>query len=248
MKCERCKKDATKVVDSRIDNTGYVRIRRHSCKVCDHKFNTYEILENRYNKLLDIEDEENLNNLYLIVGPSGSGKTTVVEYLAKKYKDYKVVESYTTRPKRFKGEGGHIYVSKERFLQLHDLVAYTFFDGNEYGVTARQLDQNNLYVVDPDGVQYLMRHYKNKPIRIIWLDISSDLAEVRMMNRGDKSDKIEKRISEDKKKGLYRNSSYRHTSVEADLTVRITETMDVPKLAAIINNYIMLEELSVNEH
>lgn len=247
MKCERCKRDTTKVVDSRIDDTGYVRVRRHLCKVCDHRFNTYEILESRYEKLLDIEDEENLNNLYLIVGPSGSGKTTVVEYLAKKWPEYKPVESYTTRPMRYKGEGGHTYVTKEQFLKLNDIVAYTEFDGYEYGVTARQLDKCNLYVIDPDGVQYLMRHYKHKPIKIIWLDISHELAEVRMIKRGDKKDKIEARLKEDKKKGLYRNSSYRRVSIEADLTIRITETMDIGKLASIIDNYIRLEELSTYE-
>ena len=244
MRCLRCKNDTTRVADSRLAEDGYTRIRRHVCKVCDYRFNTFEIPEQRYEKLLDIEDEENLNNLYLIVGPSGSGKTTVVDYLVKKYPDYKDVKSYTTRPKRSAFEGGHTFISKERFLQLDNLVAYTLFDGYEYGVTSDQLDRANLYIIDPDGVQYLLRHYKHRPIRIIWLDISSELAEVRMMNRGDSKEKIDKRIGTDKKKGLYRNSSYRHNSIEPDLTIRITEQMDVSKLAAIINNYISLEELS----
>lgn len=247
MRCLRCKNDTTKVVDSRLGEGGFTRVRRHECKVCGYRFNTYEVPENRYEKLLDIEDEENLNNLYLIVGPSGSGKTTVVDYLVHKYPDYKDVKSYTTRPKRYPSEGGHIFISTERFLQLDRLCAYTLFDGYEYGVTADQLDRSNLYIIDPDGVQYLLRHYKNRPIRIIWLDISADLAEVRMIKRGDSKEKIESRISTDKKKGLYRNTSYRHNSVEADLTIRITEQTDIPKLAAIIHNYITLEELSEHE-
>ena len=51
--------------------------------------------------------------IYLIVGKSGSGKTTLVNEL-RKY-GYTSVESYTTRPKRFKNETGHTFITEEEF-------------------------------------------------------------------------------------------------------------------------------------
>ena len=60
--------------------------------------------------------------IYLIVGKSGSGKTTLVNKL-RKY-GYASVESYTTRPKRFKNETGHTFITEEEFDQLKDICAY----------------------------------------------------------------------------------------------------------------------------
>lgn len=51
-----------------------------------------------------------MKNIYLIVGPSGSGKTMVANRLEEKYR-LKQVLSYTERPPRFEGEGGHTFVS-----------------------------------------------------------------------------------------------------------------------------------------
>lgn len=53
-----------------------------------------------------------MKNIYLIVGPSGSGKTMVANRLEEKYR-LKQVLSYTERPPRFEGEGGHTFVTPE---------------------------------------------------------------------------------------------------------------------------------------
>lgn len=55
-----------------------------------------------------------MKNIYLIVGPSGSGKTMVANRLEEKYR-LKQVLSYTERPPRFEGEGGHTFVTPEEF-------------------------------------------------------------------------------------------------------------------------------------
>ena len=49
--------------------------------------------------------------LYCIIGPSGCGKSTVVSELNKL--GYKSPDSYTTRPPRYPGEGGHTYITIE---------------------------------------------------------------------------------------------------------------------------------------
>ena len=62
-----------------------------------------------------------MKNIYLIVGPSGSGKTMVANRLEEKYR-LKQVLSYTERPPRFEGEGGHTFVTPEEFDKLEEPV------------------------------------------------------------------------------------------------------------------------------
>ena len=56
-----------------------------------------------------------LKNLYLICGKSGSGKTWIVDKLHNEY-NYKVLKSYTTRPKRHPSDNDHIYFSEKPLL------------------------------------------------------------------------------------------------------------------------------------
>ena len=65
----------------------------------------------------------------LLCGKSGCGKSTISEIL--QTKGLKVIQSFTTRPKRTPNEQGHIFISKEDFDCLHDYVAYTKFNGYE---------------------------------------------------------------------------------------------------------------------
>ena len=57
--------------------------------------------------------------LIVLCGKSGCGKTTIASLLQEKY-NLKVIQSYTTRPPRYKNEEGHIFISKEEFDNLKD--------------------------------------------------------------------------------------------------------------------------------
>lgn len=138
-----------------------------------------------------------MKNIYCIVAPSGCGKTTLVEAMEQKY-GYKSIQSYTTRPRRYEGETGHIFVTPEEFRSLGEMCAYTKFDGNEYGVTADLIEQNDLYIIDPAGVEYLRKKYTGeKGIRIIGLSASIDVLVERMAGRGDSDEKIIRRLAND---------------------------------------------------
>lgn len=138
-----------------------------------------------------------MNNIYLIIGPSGSGKTTIANELRDKY-GLNVVESYTTRPPRYEGEGGHIFVSNEEFDKLGEMVAYTEYNGYRYGVTAEIVDACDIYVIDPPGVEHMRKHYHGaKGIVTIGLDVSETIRVLRMMKRGDSFDDILRRIEVD---------------------------------------------------
>ena len=136
--------------------------------------------------------------IYLIVGKSGSGKTTLVNEL-RKY-GYTSVESYTTRPKRFKNETGHIFITEEEFDQLKDICAYVKYNGYRYCATSEQVNNSTLYVIDPDGIEYFKKHYTgHKKICILYIDCPWYTRLHRMLKRGDSFKEAINRIILDSK-------------------------------------------------
>lgn len=138
-----------------------------------------------------------MKNIYLIVGASGSGKTTLTDYLNKVY-GLSYIESYTTRPRRYPDEKGHIFITDKEFDDLGPMCSYTEYNGYRYGVTNKLIDDHDLFVVDPPGVSYLKEHYKgNKGIVVIFLDIDPQYRKARMLKRGDTYEKIIERLKLD---------------------------------------------------
>ncbi|MEY8366551.1 hypothetical protein AALA22_13010 [Anaerovoracaceae bacterium 41-7] len=136
--------------------------------------------------------------IYLLMGQSGAGKTTIANILKEVYK-WRVLDSYTTRKPRYDGEVGHIFCTKEEFDGLQNKVAYTIFDGNEYCATAAQVEESDIYVIDPAGIDKFMSLYNgNKEIVLVKLIVSRTAAKKRMLQRGDNIDGVSKRIEYDK--------------------------------------------------
>lgn len=135
--------------------------------------------------------------IYLFVGESGNGKTTVVDELERLY-NLKPIQSYSTRPKRHENETGHVFVSEDDFDQLKDLVAYTKFNGYRYCATFEQVETNELYVIDPTGIDYFKNHYCGyKTPYIIYIYASLKERIERMKKRGDSDNQILQRIVND---------------------------------------------------
>lgn len=133
--------------------------------------------------------------IYLIIGPSGSGKTTLCNYLGEMY-GLKQLESYTTRQPRFPGERGHVFVDKTTFDALPNKCAYTFFDKHGYCATSEQVDEVDLYVIDPPGVKYFMEHYIGEKIpRAVLLTVKDQVE--RMKKRGNSEEFITQRCEND---------------------------------------------------
>lgn len=138
------------------------------------------------------------NPLILLVGQSGSGKTTIANYL-EFIKGYKQIQSYTTRAPRSEGEVGHTFVTEEEFDNLGNLVAYTEYNGNKYGVTAEMIDESQIYVIDVPGVKTLLEKYssKNRQIFIFYFKSTVATRIDRMVDRGDSDSAIISRLRTD---------------------------------------------------
>lgn len=133
--------------------------------------------------------------LLLFVGKSASGKTTIANMLEERL-GMSQVQSYTTREPRFKGETGHIFVSKDDFPGNDNIVAYTKYNDNEYWTTPRQLEEADIYVIDVDGVKTLLQNKDkvNRDIHIIYFESNVATRIRRMSKRGSSDNQIIKRL------------------------------------------------------
>jgi guanylate kinase len=133
-----------------------------------------------------------------LVGESGSGKSALYDML--RDNDYNVIDSYTTRPPRKDGELGHTFVSPEEFDALRgDLLAYTNFNGFEYGTTHEQFKNSHFYIIDPDGVDYLADQIGRDKFKVVYIYCSERARFSRMKGqRGETQACI--RLHHDRKK------------------------------------------------
>ena len=125
---------------------------------------------------------------FLIVGESGSGKDTIVNKLVKE-KGIRRIDSYTTRPQR-NADDRHIFVDNYagwvRENPDETIIGYTEFDGHTYWATAAQLESNDIYIIDPDGVRFLRNAYSGaKPVKVVYLNVPGYVRINRMLKRGD---------------------------------------------------------------
>lgn len=135
----------------------------------------------------------------LIVGESGSGKTTICDELSKRY-GLKQVESYTTRPRRDGETCGHIFISENEMPDKSEMCAYTLYNGNHYFATHQQIDDADLYVIDPAGVEYFKKHYRGRKIpKVVYLYAPVVERLKRMAARGDTEQNVIRRHELDKR-------------------------------------------------
>ena len=137
--------------------------------------------------------------LFLFVGMSASGKTTIASMLEQE--GYTQISSYTTRPKRYENELGHVFITDEEYDRLENIMASTLYNGHRYCTTLEQINNADIYVVDVEGVNTLLHNYHrlNRSIHIIYFSSSVHTRIQRMIERGDSDSAIVGRLLNDEK-------------------------------------------------
>lgn len=178
--------------------------------------------------------------IVLLVGPSGSGKTSTATILKNSY-GWKELNSYTTREPRYPGELGHEFITEEMFQTAFKeygkddpmIAAYTDYNGHRYFSTQKQVEESNLYTVDPNGIDaFKNRYHGNKKVIIIYFDISKEGQKKRMMHRGDADQKIEERLICDSEVFTDEAKS------QADLVIQ-TENYTKKRVAQLIYEFVL---------
>lgn len=154
--------------------------------------------------------------MYLLVGKSGSGKSTIARFMEKEW-GYKELKSYTTRQPRYEGEDTHIFISHDDFQRYKDnneIVAYSFFNGEHYFCTRTQLYYNDVYVIDPDGIEYLKQRVDDIYFITIYIDVPFYRRMWRMWRRGDSLISILQRLWNDRIKFANVQYDYRINNID----------------------------------
>lgn len=122
------------------------------------------------------------DKLVCLVGASGSGKTTLAKELEKL--GYNIIESYTTRKEREKGEWGHIFLkgwkqncsfiispNGEEFFNHRQMIAFKKLYDEIYFATKEQYQGKgtSIYIVDPEGAEQVKANVKDAEVITIFL-------------------------------------------------------------------------------
>lgn len=179
-----------------------------------------------------------MKNIYLIVGESGAGKTTICNELERLY-GLNPVASYTNRPRRYVGERGHTFLSAKQYPSFKEIekdfniLAKTEFDGHCYFATVEQIENGDLYVVDPIGVENFRQHYTGpKGIRVIFVSVPENIRIQRMKKRGASIQEIAQRVYNDRE-------AFSEAIRKSDFS---TKNLYLNKCVEMIYSYIRLEE------
>lgn len=179
-----------------------------------------------------------LHDIILLVGKSGTGKTTVANALNANY-GLSQIDSFTTRPPRFFGEEGHTFVTDEEFDKLSDVVAYTVFNGYRYCATSEQVDKNDVYVINPSGIEFFKEHYTgDKVVHVVCLNATEFTCRNRMLQRGDAPLKVSERILNDREEFV---------NVNADIYIDVDEMLP-SNIADKIMRYIKWTKVKNTKH
>lgn len=141
--------------------------------------------------------------MIILVGASASGKTEVAKLLDSKYHMRKVI-THTTRSIRIneKQDVDYHFVSEKDFQLLNannSFVETTTYNGNHYGTSYAEIDDNKVLIVDPNGLKSFLNLHD--PRIITFYLISSEKSRlIHMRERGDSETNIEKRLLNDREK------------------------------------------------
>lgn len=160
--------------------------------------------------------EKDLNQIYTkplfcICGETSSGKDTLMTKVIEAYGEDKLKDicSYASRPMRANEQNGreHYFVSREEFQRLrsmyeNDILAYTKIcskenpEGYEYMALIDELENANVYIIDPQGLRFLKDKFGDRIPNIVVIYITASLQDriSRAKSRSDFQTQFKKRV------------------------------------------------------
>ena len=126
------------------------------------------------------------HKLFCIMGETASGKDTLTKKLCEDT-GMKTIVSYTTRPRRTNEGDTHIFVDDSVYEQMKDnLAAYTEINGFRYWTTIEQIYDNDIYIIDPNGLETLENlGLEDIDLCSIYINVPIDVRLERALYRGD---------------------------------------------------------------
>lgn len=125
--------------------------------------------------------------LFCILGRTASGKDTLTAAVCKELELRQLI-SYTTRPKRSPTESTHIFAANKDFnahLRENKIITYTKIGDYYYWSTKDQLYENDLYVIDYNGLEYLKQRIDGNDVKLVtvYIDVPANVRQKRFMLR-----------------------------------------------------------------
>ena len=126
------------------------------------------------------------HKLFCIMSKTASGKDTLTKKLCEDT-GMKAIVSYTTRPRRTNEGDTHIFVDDSVYEQMKDnLAAYTEINGFRYWTTIEQIYDNDIYIIDPNGLETLENlGLEDIDLCSIYINVPIDIRLERALYRGD---------------------------------------------------------------
>jgi guanylate kinase len=127
--------------------------------------------------------------LLCLIGRSASGKDTLANKLCERT-GLKQIISYTTRGRRENEGDTHIFITNDEYDALEQsgqIAAFTQIGQYKYCCTVDQLYENDIYVIDYDGINHLRElNLPNIRLVTVFINVPDYLREERALkNRGD---------------------------------------------------------------
>ena len=76
-------------------------------------------------------------------------------------------------------------------------IEYVCYNGNYYGTSRSDLADNKVVILEPTGLKHYLAEARDL-IKVVFLKCSQEVLRIRMKNRGDKEEDINKRLLSDK--------------------------------------------------
>jgi guanylate kinase len=168
-----------------------------------------------------MENKEHV--LLCLIGRTASGKDTLANKLCE-HTGLRQIISYATRERRVNEGNTHIFISNEEYQSLEDsgrIAAFTQIGSYKYCCTIDQLYENDVYVIDPIGVQHLRElNLPNLRLVTVYVNIPDDVRKERALNkRGDDRLAFMKRdmAERDQFRAMLRNADFDYAVSNIDV-------------------------------